>query len=194
MIYRTGIDLETVAAIQENVISLNRRGTISIMGLFRSLILTLVAIFCCALVLNAQTTGSISGYVTDPTGAAILQTRITATMVQQNLSRSVESNAEGFYIFNALPPGTYDIATESTGFRRFIRSGVSLTVNQNLRVDVQLQIGAVAEVMEVTGEAPLVDTTSGMMSGLVDDRRVVDIPLNGRNIVSLRRRLGVPAQ
>ena len=136
---------------------------------------------------EAQTTGTISGYVTDPTGAAVQRGTVTAKLVDQNVVRTVQSNIAGFYVFNALPPGTYTVATEASGFQQSVRSGITLTVNQNVRVDIQLKLGQVTQVLEITGEAPLVDTTSGTISGLVDGRRVIDLPLNGRNILALAR-------
>jgi hypothetical protein len=135
--------------------------------------------------LHAQVTGTISGYVTDPTGAAIPQAGVTATLVQQNITRTVESNTEGFYNFAALLPGVYTLSAEKEGFERLVRTGVTLTVNQNLRVDMSMKLGALAQQVTVSGEAPLVDTRSPTVSGLVDDQRIVDLPLNGRNIVSL---------
>jgi hypothetical protein len=154
--------------------------------IYRLTICSAVCLICSSVFLG-QTTGSINGYVTDPSGAGIQNAAVTATLVQQNVTRTAHSNAEGFFVFNALPPGTYTISAENPGFQRFVRSGVTLTVSQNVRVDIKLQLGQVAEVVEVTGEAPLVDTTSGTISGLVDDRRIVDLPLNGRNIIALAR-------
>ena len=135
--------------------------------------------------LNAQTTGTISGFVTDPSGAAIPQAKVTATLVEQNVSRSTQSNEEGYYIFNAMPPGSYRVEAEQSGFQRLVRSEVQLTVNQNLRVDLAMRLGQVTETVEVSTAALLVDTRSPALSSLVDDRRVVDLPLNGRNVISL---------
>jgi hypothetical protein len=134
---------------------------------------------------QAQVTGTISGNVLDPSGAMVPGSTITATLVQQNLVRTAESSADGHYIFNALPPGEYTLTAEQPGFQRLVRSNIALAVNQNLRVDLTMQIGEVSEVVEVTASAPLVDTRSGAISSLVDDRRVVDLPLNGRNVISL---------
>jgi len=146
-----------------------------------------LALIVCALPtdLRAQATGTLSGYVTDPTGAAIVQATVTATLVKQNLTRTAESSAEGFYNFAALPPGVYTLTAEKSGFQRLVQTDVVLTVNQNLRVDISMKLGAVTEAVTVTAEAPLVDTRSPTVTGLVDDRRVVDLPLNGRNIIGL---------
>ncbi|HEU0142730.1 MAG TPA: carboxypeptidase-like regulatory domain-containing protein [Bryobacteraceae bacterium] len=135
--------------------------------------------------LEAQTTGTISGFVTDPSGAAIPEAKITATLVEQDVSRSTKSNEEGYYIFNAMPPGTYRLEAEQSGFQRLVHSEIQLTVSQNLRVDLGMRLGRVSETVEVTASALLVDTLSPALSSLVDDRRVVDLPLNGRNVISL---------
>ena len=101
------------------------------------------------------------------------------------MSHTVESNAEGFYNFAALQPGAYSVSVEKTGFERLTQTGVDLSVNQNVRLDLPLRLGTTTQAVTVTGEAPLVDTRSPTLSGLVDDRRVVDLPLNGRNVIQL---------
>jgi Carboxypeptidase regulatory-like domain/TonB dependent receptor-like, beta-barrel/TonB-dependent Receptor Plug Domain len=133
----------------------------------------------------AQGTGNISGYVRDVTGAAVQGANVTAVMSEQSTTRTGETDAQGFYIFPALPPGHYQITVEAQGFKKGVRPNVELTVSQNVRADVQLTVGEVHSEVYVTTTVPLVDTTSDAISGLVDDRRVVDLPLNGRNIISL---------
>ena len=135
--------------------------------------------------LVAQSTGTISGFVTDPAGSAVPAAKVTATHLEQQMQRTVETNGEGFYTFNALPPGDYSLSAERTGFQRLVRKGDVLTLNQNLRVDLSLQLGQISQEISVSGHAPLVDTQSGALSALVDDRRVVDLPLSGRNVIGL---------
>jgi hypothetical protein len=135
--------------------------------------------------LHAQATGTMSGYVKDPSGALVAQAKITATLVERGTTFTTQTNSEGFYNFPALEPGTYTLTVESPGFNRYTQEGLVLTVRQNLRVDVALVIGSVTQGVTVTGAAPLVDTTSATVSGLVDDRRIVDLPLNGRNVIGL---------
>ena len=150
----------------------------------------LVLVLCTlitASALHAQVTGNISGYVRDPSGAAIPNATVTATMIEQQTVRTAQTDADGSYSFQALPPGHYDLAFESQGFQRQISSGQQLTVSQNLRVDATLSVGSVQTAVEVGSSAPLVDTVSAGLSGLIDDRRVVDLPLNGRNVISLAR-------
>ena len=143
------------------------------------------ALFLAAGTLLAQSTGTISGFVTDPTGASVPGASVTATLVQQQVTRTVQSNEGGFYTFNALPPGDYTLEAEKTGFQKLVRTEIVLTVNQNLRADFALKVGQASETVTVNAEVPLVDTRSATLSGLVDDRRVVDLPLNGRNVIGL---------
>ena len=135
--------------------------------------------------LQAQATGTVSGFVKDSSGAIVPQAKVTATLVQHGTTYPGETNAEGFYSFPALDPGEYTITVEKQGFERNIQTGLSLSVGQNLRVDVALTVGTVTQAVSVTSQAPLVDTTSQTVSSLVDDRRIVDLPLNGRNVMSL---------
>jgi hypothetical protein len=156
----------------------------------RNQIKQLVLVICTLIIasaVHAQVTGNISGYVRDPSGAAIPNATVTATMIEQQTTRTAQTDADGSYSFQALPPGHYDLAFESQGFQRQISSRQELTIGQNLRVDAALNVGSVQTAVEVGSSAPLVDTVSAGLSGLIDDRRVVDLPLNGRNVISLAR-------
>ena len=136
---------------------------------------------------QTATTGNISGYVRDSSGAAIPASTVTAKMTEQQFVRTAATDSSGFYSLQAMPPGTYSMTFENKGFQRQTQTGLELTVNQNLRVDSTLQVGAVETQVTIESTAPLVDTTSATMSGLIDDRRVVDLPLNGRNVIGLAR-------
>ena len=133
----------------------------------------------------AQGTGNISGYVRDSSGVALSGATVTAVMTEQSTTRTAQTDARGFYNLVAMPTGHYVITFEAPGFKREVRSNVELTVSQNTRADAQLSIGAVQSEVHVSSTVPLVDTTSNTLSGLVDDRRVVDLPLNGRNVMTL---------
>ena len=87
----------------------------------------------------------------------------------------------------AMPPGTYEITTEASGFQKQIQKDVKLTVGGNLRLDVEMKLGAMETEVTVSSTATLVNTTSPALSGLVDDQRVVDLPINGRNVMALSR-------
>jgi len=134
---------------------------------------------------KAQATGTMSGYVKDSSGGVVPHAQVIATLVQHGTTYRAETNDEGFYNFPALDPGEYTLAVEKQGFNRSVQTGLSLSVGQNLRVDATLAVGAVTQQVRVTAQAALVDTTSQTISSLVDDRRIVDLPLDGRNIMSL---------
>lgn len=143
------------------------------------------AIVMSPIILRAQATGTMSGYAKDSSGGVVPQAKVTATHVQHGTILSTETDREGFYSFPALDPGDYTVTVEKQGFQRTVQTGLTLTVGQNLRVDVTLPVGTVTQEVNVVAQAPLVDTTSGTVSSLVDDRRIVDLPLNGRNVMSL---------
>ena len=171
--------------VRENhVMAPNRRLRLS--PRISSVVLLILALVPAGL---AQSTGNISGYVRDSSGAPLPHASVTAVMTEQQTKRREVTDAQGFYSFVALPAGHYTITFEAKGFEGEVRSGVELTVSQNARVDGQLAVGAVQSEVHVTSTVPLVDTTSNTLSGLIDDRRVVDLPLNGRNIMSLAETL-----
>jgi hypothetical protein len=133
----------------------------------------------------AQATGTMSGFVKDASGAFVPQASVTATLVSRQARFNAQTNSGGFYNLPALQPGTYMLTVEKQGFTTFVQTGLILTVGQHLRVDATLRLGAITQRVSVSGRAALVDTSSGTVSGLVDDRRIVDLPLNGRNVMSL---------
>ena len=135
--------------------------------------------------IRAQVYGTISGYVRDPSAAAIPNANVTAKLVEQQSTRMVQTKSDGYYTFVAMLPGNYEITYEAAGFQRQVSREVQLTANQNLRLDAAMVVGAVENEVNVTGQATLVDTASPTLSGLVDDQRVVDLPLNGRNVIAL---------
>lgn len=142
-------------------------------------------VLCSARPASAQSAGNISGFVKDASGAALPNATVTAVMAEQKTSRTAQTNGEGFYSFVGLLPGHYELSFGSKGFATQVRSGLQVTVSQDLRVDADLTIGSVQTKVDVGTAAPLVDTVSSTLSGLIDDRRVVDLPLNGRNIMGL---------
>jgi Carboxypeptidase regulatory-like domain len=138
---------------------------------------------------HARIAGTMSGYVRDRSGAAVPGATLTATLVARGTSFTTQTNVEGFHNFTALEPGVYMLSAEKAGFERYIQTGLTLTVRQNVRVDVTLQVGAVTQSVTVRGAAPLVDTASGTVSGLVSQGLVVNLPLNGRNVITLAQLL-----
>ena len=133
---------------------------------------------------RAQVSGTISGYVRDESGAVIPGADVRATMVGQQLTRSAVSDETGFFNLLAMPRGNYEITAQLTGFATQ-STKAELTSGENLRVDFRMNLGQIQETVVVAGTAALVETRSATMSGLVDDRRVQELPLNGRNVVEL---------
>ncbi len=134
-----------------------------------------------------QVTGSISGYVRDPSSAGVPRAVIVARSLEQQLTRTVTTDDRGFYNLLAMPSGTFELSATADGFQKQIQDGVRLSLAENLRVDMTLKVGSVQSEVTVNSTATLVNTTSQTLSGLVDDRRVQDLPLNGRNVMSLAR-------
>ena len=132
-----------------------------------------------------QGTGTIHGTVTDPSGSAIPGARVTAVLVDRNLSRTVTAGDRGEYVVPLLPVGAYSVQIEAAGFQAFRQEPIELTTNENVRVDAQLKVGGVTDTVLVTAEAPQVDSRSSVVGTLIDSRRVVEIPINGRNVLGL---------
>ena len=132
-----------------------------------------------------QGTGTIHGAVSDPSGGAVTNARVTALLVERGVSRSVTTSDRGEYVLPLLPIGTYSVLIEAAGFNSFRQQQIELTANENVRVDGQLKVGDVAESVVVTGETPQVDSRSSVVGTLIDSRRVLEIPINGRNVMGL---------
>src|SRR5579872_4277070 len=158
------------------------------------LALLLVSAVIAADVLLAQDTGTIVGTVRDPAALVIANAKVTATLKERGVTRTVTADAEGNYVLPLLPIGTYTITVEQQGFKTFSQAGIGLTANENARVDAKLEVGSVSQEVAVTAEASLVDSRSSTVGTLIDSRRVVDLPINGRNIIALASTLpGVAA-
>ena len=151
-----------------------------------NLLLTLALIgLCPGLVLAQTTTATISGTVQDETGGILPGVDVNVTNVGTGILRTVVSDDEGRYRVPELPPGDYEIQASLVGFQTVVRSGITLTVGRHAVVDVTLIVGSISEVVTVSGEASLVETTSSTLSGLVSETEIRDLPLNGRNFVQL---------
>ena len=135
---------------------------------------------------HGQTSGgSILGTVTDDSGARVPGVAVTIRNVATGITRSVQSDATGRYRAPNLDPGLYEVRAELTGFRTAVRQGIQVTVAAEVVADLSLQVGTVTEQVVVTSEAPLIETTSAALSGLVDDKKIRDLPLNGRSFEQL---------
>jgi hypothetical protein len=142
-------------------------------------------LFAFAPSLFAQATGTIHGTITDSSGAVVPAVSITITNMGTNLSRSIVADDLGQYVVPLLPAGTYSVTVAREGFAIFEQTGITLQVNTNVQVNATLEPATATQRVTVSGEAALVQTTATNLVQVVDEKRVVDLPLNGRNVVTL---------
>jgi hypothetical protein len=146
----------------------------------------LIALLSCAFTAYAQVgRGTILGTVTDSTGAVIAGAKVTVINVDTNNAINTETNKDGFYTTPPVNVGNYQVTVEQSGFKKVVRSGLILEVDQKEEVNVRLDVGATSESVEVAGEAPLVNTENGSIGQVIENKRVEDLPLNGRNAFAL---------
>src|SRR5262249_20705159 len=138
-----------------------------------------------ALPAYAQTDGSISGVIHDPSGAVIPGVSVTVTDPARNFVRTATANEAGVYNFPVLQPGRYNIKVELPGFRTIEQNGVELQVQQSARIDFTLQVGEVSQTVEVSGTAALIATENATVGTVIENKRIVEMPLNGRNFLQL---------
>ncbi|MCX6620733.1 MAG: carboxypeptidase regulatory-like domain-containing protein, partial [Acidobacteria bacterium] len=125
---------------------------------------------------------TISGSVTDPTGAAVLGAKVVVTDVLKNTKTEVVTNPVGFYSVPFLLPSRYKVTVEMSGFKKFGREDIVLGVNDKLGLDVSLEVGAISESVTVTGQVAVLQTETASRGGAVEQRLVEDMPNNGRNV------------
>ena len=129
----------------------------------------------------AQVAASLSGSITDPSGAAVPEAAVTVTNVNTGMARSVTTGGAGRYQMLSLPVGEYEIRVQKTGFAEEIRTGIDLVVGQAAIVDLRLRVGEVSQQVTVHAGAPLVSVSTRNISGLVGEREIENLPLNGRS-------------
>jgi hypothetical protein len=137
------------------------------------------------LVLAQVTTGRIVGVVTDPSGSRVPGVAVTITEVQTSTSSTVTTDPEGSYSATNLKIGTYKVGFKKEGFEQSIQSNVEVGIGQVVRLDVGLKVGGVTQTVEVTGAAPLLQTETSSLGTIEDEKRIVELPLNGRNFFKL---------
>ncbi len=149
------------------------------MSRHRSLLLTLFVMT--AALYGQGNTGSFVGTVIDPSSAVVAGAKVTVSNVRTGVKTEGTTDAQGNYVFNFLSPGTYRIETEVAGFKKFVRDGVNLETGRQLRIDVNLETGAVTETVNITATTPLLETETGTLSGTIENRQVISLPTLGRN-------------
>ncbi len=135
--------------------------------------------------LQGQTQGEITGEVTDSSGAVMPRVTVTVTNQGTNVSRQLLTNDTGVYSAPSLLPGTYQVRAETKGFESIVRTGVELQVQQVVRIDFHMNVGQANEFVTVSGAAPLLTTENATVGTVIDNRRIVDLPLNGRDFLQL---------
>ncbi len=158
---------------------------------FRTLLLV-AGVAACLLLLRPftyaqQPTGRILGVVTDPQGAMVPGVAMTVTNIATGIKYKTTTDKDGAYQALNLPIGAYTVTAERPGFRKMVVNTGQLEINQNLKIDVALRVGAVSEVIEVTASGLAVETQSATVGDSVTSRPIVDMPLNGRNVFDLAR-------
>src|SRR5262245_33592226 len=125
------------------------------------------------------------GRVTDPTGAVMAGVTVTATSKATGFSRKVETDNQGNYVMPSLQPGLYEVSAELAGFKKAILDNIDMKVGRTARVDIGMVLGEVQEQVVTEARAPLVETEKPAIGSVIDQKRIVDLPLNGRNFMEL---------
>lgn len=145
------------------------------------MLMVLLATWISGVLVGQTVSTQILGLVTDPAGAVIPGATITARRPATGDVRTTKTNESGNYVFPLLDVGDYEVTCGAPGFKTEARSGITLEIQQKLRLDFQLQIGQQAERVEVTGAAPLLRTEDATLGSVIEERRLLELPTNGRN-------------
>ncbi|MGA7421510.1 MAG: carboxypeptidase-like regulatory domain-containing protein, partial [Candidatus Sulfotelmatobacter sp.] len=130
---------------------------------------------------RADVTGSITGVIRDRAQAVVTGAKVTVTNVETNLSQATSSASDGSYHFLALPAGKYKVTATAAGFRTYVATDITVQVNDQLRIDITLQVGTVTEEMDITANAVHVETESTQLGDVIDSKKMLALPLNGRS-------------
>ena len=130
-------------------------------------------------------TGAIEGTITDPSEAIVANARVLARHLATGFTRDTVAGANGFYRLLALPVGSYSVVVDAPPLATTMREPVEVSVNQTVRLNVQLALTAIAEEVTVSGGAQLVDTATTALGRVITGRELIDLPLNGRNFTQL---------
>jgi outer membrane receptor protein involved in Fe transport len=154
-------------------------------SILRSLVLFgLIGSFNCSLFAQ-DATGKLVGTVVDPQGAVVPGAKITVTNVTTGVTREAVTTSDGSYLVNSVPIGTYTVTVEKTGFAKVVSPAQQLQINQNLKIDMHLAVGSGTETVDVQAQAAGVETVSSTLGQSVTSRPLVNLPLNGRNVLQL---------
>ncbi len=151
----------------------------------KSLLAILLAILTLAVCGLAQDFGTVVGTVTDPTGAGVPHAQVTITDAGTGVSRTAITDAQGGYTIPSLRPASYSLSVAGAGFEKSVQKGIVLQANESLTINMKLQLGATSQEVTIQAAAVQVDTATSTLRQVVDEQRVSDLPLNGRNAATL---------
>jgi hypothetical protein len=152
---------------------------------YRVVLLLLLAAFSCGRAWGQKDTGSIAGTVKDSSGALVVGAKVTVADVDRGLTLSTVTSDLGEYVAGPLRVGNYTVTVEQPGFKKAVSVPVALDVQQRIVVNVTMEVGQVSEHIEVSGAAPLLETETSSLGQVIDNKRVANLPLNGRNFAQL---------
>jgi len=150
-----------------------------------SVLAPLALVVLASLPLGAQNFATVTGSVSDKSGAFVAGAKVTAQNLETQVAREATANESGIYTIPLLPPGRYKVTVQRDGFRQAVQDNVSLEVNQTVRLEFQLEVGQVTESVEVKASAPLLDSDNSAIGQVIEQKAVAELPLNGRNFVQL---------
>jgi hypothetical protein len=143
-------------------------------------IVALAIVFATATAFAQTIRGTVTGTITDTTGAVLPGATITLTNTATGVSMTSVANQQGSYTIPLVPPGTYEIAAELSGFKKYVRAGLVVEISQTTRLDIPLQVGTVTEQVQVVGQSPLVRSTTAELGQVIQMKQIQALPLNGR--------------
>ena len=149
------------------------------------ILFALVLSFALRPLLAQEVDGSIRGQITDPSGGAIAEARLTVTEQATGLTRTTVTNGQGAYVAAALPAGVYDLEAEQPGFKKLRQNGLILPVGEQLQADLTLELGDISDEITITAERPLVQAESASAGLVIPNNYIVNLPLDGRNFLEL---------
>jgi hypothetical protein len=144
-----------------------------------------ILLACSSVAFGQEARGAITGRVTDAQGGVIPNARVAVTNTQTNETRRLVTNDTGYYEANFLEPSTYSVSVEADGFKKLHRTGITVNVSARLEINLSLEIGAVAETVEVTAEAPLLETTTASGGRVLDQQQLINLPFSDLNPFAL---------
>src|SRR6266404_5036352 len=151
----------------------------------KQVLFVVLALLFVPVISQAQGLGSIAGRITDPEGASVPNAKVTAVQVGTGFSRAALSDPEGLFVIPSLQPATYNLSVEANGFSTSRESGIVLLADQTLTVNMSLKLGMTTEVVTVASNAVQVDTSTSVLKQVIEQQRISELPLNGRNAAQL---------